>query len=306
MIVCIGEVLVDMIGKTEGGSLLFERNAGGAPFNVACAAKKMGAKCGFTGCVGDDLFGNYLLEFAKTRDFDYLDILSDKDHNTTLALVQLDEHGDRSFCFNRKHTADYQITEAQIENAVHNADTVVLGTLMLSEREGIAVADRVVELVKKQKKRLCVDVNFREDIFKGRDPKPVYEKYIALADVLKFSEEELRMFVKGDSLEDRLKKIAGKEKLVCVTLGAKGCAYCHRGRIQFLETVPVRTVDTTGAGDAFFGCLLAGLDGRGLDRMSPTDLKECFVRANICGALTTTRRGAIAALPEREEVLNKK
>ncbi len=305
MIVCIGEILVDMIGKTDGGALLFERNAGGAPFNVACSAKKMGANCGFTGCVGDDLFGNYLLEFAKARGFDYLDVRRDDDHNTTLALVQLDEHGDRSFCFNRKHTADYQITKDQIEKAVCNADTVVLGTLMLSEQEGIEAADLIVELTKKQGKRLCVDVNFREDIFKGRDPKPVYEKYIAAADILKFSEEELGMFVQGETLSGRLKTIAGESKLVCVTLGAKGCAYCYRGEIVCLDTVSVKTVDTTGAGDAFFGCLLAQLDGKEIESMSQSDLKECFMHANLCGALTTTRRGAIAALPQGDEVFGK-
>ncbi len=302
MIINIGEILIDLIGKQEGEEISFQRFAGGAPFNVVCAAKKMGAKCGFVGCVGDDLFGRYLLEFADKRALDYLDIRLDEGHNTTLALVQLDAHGDRSFCFNRKQTADYQIMKTQIEKAVNIADTVVLGTLMLSEREGVEAADCVVELVKKQGKRLCVDVNFREDIFKGRDPKPVYAKYIAAADVLKFSEEELEMFVDGDSLSDRLKKIAGKEKLVCVTLGKKGCAYTYKGMTARLDTLAVPTVDTTGAGDAFFGCLLAQLDGKDFDRLTENDLREIFNRANVCGALTTTRRGAIAALPNRNEV----
>ncbi len=302
MIVNIGEILVDLIGKSEGEELSFQRFAGGAPFNVVCAAKKMGAQCGFAGCVGNDLFGNYLLQFAKERKLDYLDIRSDDEHNTTVALVQLDEHGDRSFCFNRKHTADYQITKTQIENAVKIADTVVLGTLMLSEKEGVAAADQVVALAKKQGKRLCLDVNYRDDIFKGRDPKPVYAKYIAAADVLKFSEEELEMFVEGKALSERLQKIAGMEKLVCVTLGAKGCAYSYRGETAFLDTLPVKTVDTTGAGDAFFGCLLAQLDQKDFDRLNREELHAIFARANACGALTTTRRGAIAALPERNEV----
>ena len=302
MIVTIGEILVDLIGTQEGEALSFQRFAGGAPFNVVCAAKKMGGECGFVGCVGNDLFGNYLLNFAKEQALDYLDIRLDEDHNTTIALVQLDEHGDRSFCFHRKHTADYQITKTQIENGVKIADTVVLGTLMLSEKKGIEAADCVLELVKKYDKRLCLDVNYREDVFKGRDPKSVYAKYIAAANVLKFSEEELERFVEGDSLFDRLKKTAGENKLVCVSLGRKGCAYAYQGTTAILDTIEVKTVDTTGAGDAFFGCLLAQLDGKDFDRFTANDLRELFHRANICGALTTTRRGAIAALPERNEV----
>lgn len=302
MIVNIGEILVDLIGKQEGDGVAFQQYAGGAPFNAVCSAKKMGAKCGFVGCVGNDLFGEYLLDFAKERGLDYLDILSDDDHNTTVALVQLDEYGDRNFCFYRKHTADYRITKAQIGKAVKLADTVVLGTLMLSEKKGIEAADYVVELVKKYGKRLCIDVNYREDIFKGRDPKPVYAKYLMAADVLKFSEEELELLVDGDTFSERLKKIAGERKLVCVTLGRKGCAYAYKGATAVLSTIDVKAVDTTGAGDAFFGCLLAQLDGKDFDRFTAADFDEIFNRANICGALTTTSRGAIAALPERNEV----
>ena len=121
--------------------------------------------------------------------------------------------------------------------------------------------------------------------------------------MLKFSEEELEMFAKGATISERLKKMAGEKKLVCVTLGKTGCAYAYKGITAALATIDVKAVDTTGAGDAFFGCLLAQIDGKDLDRLTKEVWNTIFARANICGALTTTRRGAIVAFPEKNELL---
>lgn len=302
MLVCIGEILIDLIGESDGNSVLFKRFAGGAPFNVACAAKRMGGNVGFVGNVGNDLFGRFLSEFAGERGFDYLDVALDERHNTTLAVVQLDETGERKFCFIRKNAADYFITKRQAENAVKRADTVCLGTLMLSEPQGEELADYTVKLAKEQGKRLCIDVNYREDIYGENNPVPIYKKYIEAADVVKFSEDELAMFADGETLEDRMIKIAGKNKLVCVTLGKDGSAFAYKGEVRKVGSIKVKTVDTTGAGDAFYGCLLAQIDGKDLSALEMSELEKMFYAANKCGAIATTKRGAIDALPERGEV----
>lgn len=302
MIVCIGEILVDMIGETRDGALLYRRCAGGAPFNVACAAKKTGAESGFTGRAGDDLFGRYLRDYAQNVGFDYLDVKLDSDAGTTLAVVQLDETGERSFCFCRKHTADYKIDAEQVQRAVSAASSVCLGTLMLSEEEGRKTADLIVSLAKRQKKRLCLDVNYREDIFKNKAAAAsLYRKYIGAADIVKFSEEELAMFYEG-TFEERLSAAAEGDKLVCVTLGARGCAYAYRGKIGYAESVPVQVVDTTGAGDAFFGCLLGQLDLCDIQGLSSKQLESIMKRANLCGALTTCGLGAIDPIPSKEKL----
>lgn len=118
MILCIGEILADMIGTVKDGSLWYERKAGGAPFNVACAAKKFGAEVKFAGSVGNDLIGDFLINFADARKLDGVLIERDNNRNTTLAFVELDENGERSFCFYRKNTADYNLpslSENQID-----------------------------------------------------------------------------------------------------------------------------------------------------------------------------------------------
>lgn len=304
MLVCIGEILIDLIGESDGNGVAFRRFVGGAPFNVACAAKNMGGKVGFAGNVGNDLFGKFLAEFANDRGFEYADVSVDNEHNTTLAVVQLDETGERKFCFIRKNAADYFITKKQVEKAVKTADTICLGTLMLSEPQGIEIADYTVELAKTYGKRLCIDVNYRDDIYGDKNPVPIYKKYIEAADVVKFSEDELAMFAKGNTLEDKMLSMAGKDKLVCVTLGKDGSAFAYNGEVRRVGSIKVKTVDTTGAGDAFYGCLLAQIDGKALAKLTMTEIEKMFYAANKCGAIATTKRGAIDALPTFGEVFD--
>ena len=169
MVISIGEILVDLFGRTAEDGVSFKQCAGGAPFNVACAASKAGYKSGFVGRVGEDLFGKYLKGYAEGIGFDYLDVAEDKNANTTLAIVSLDEFGERSFCFYRKNTADYRIDEAQVKSAVNHAEIVHLGTLMLGTDEGVAIADYTVAEAKAQGKVLSLDVNYRDDIFAGKN-----------------------------------------------------------------------------------------------------------------------------------------
>ena len=189
-----------------------------------------------------------------------------------------------------------------MKSAVNHAQIVHLGTLMLGTDEGVAIADYTVAEAKAQGKVLSLDVNYRDDIFAGKNAVEIYRKYVEAADIVKFSEEELDMFATGDTFEQKIKSVAGG-KLVCVTLGANGSAYCYNGgSVVTVGTVKVKPVDTTGAGDAFFGCLLGQLAGRDVSTIKEDELKVIFARANICGGLTTTGYGAVDPIPTAEVI----
>lgn len=295
MILCVGEILADMIGKIENGVFSYERRAGGAPFNVACGVKKFGVKSTFLGTVGDDLIGKFLYDFAKEH-VDEAYVRLDRAHNTTLAFVELDERGDRSFCFYRKDTADTYL-EAVPPSLLERANIVHIGSLMLSEKRG---AEYAVDLAKKAHeagKLVSFDVNYREDIFPDRNAAVALCKTMSEeADIIKFSENEEATFGHG-----YIQNALG-EKLVCVTLGERGCKWLYRGKSNTLPTIPVKTVDTTGAGDAFYAGALSRLDGLPKAEWTGENLNRVFAFANVCGALTTRSRGAIDALPSLEEV----
>ena len=275
MVLCIGEILADMICERRIEGIFYKRCLGGAPFNVACAIKKCGGEVAFYGKVGDDSIGRALVTTAQKCNLDYLNISTDFDRNTTLAFVDLDENGDRSFTFYRKNTADFHLLLDEVRDMIAKANIVHLGSLMLNEEEGRAFADGVYREAKRQGKKFSFDVNFREDIFRDRAAAiEIYRKY-----------------------EDALKDIASDGKLAVLTLGKDGAMYCYEGKCERIETIPLKPIDTTGAGDAFYGALLSKLDRNGFENLD----KSVFF-ANVCGSITTTRKGSAEAVPSLEEI----
>ena len=302
MILCIGEILADMIGKEENGVMSFERYAGGAPFNVCVGINNLGAKVGFIGSVGDDLIGHFLLDFASRQNLAYTDINLDKDHNTTLAFVANSKDGERSFCFNRKNTADYFIKEESLDK-IKDSNMVVLGSLMLSTKEGVKTADKVVELAKKYNKILCFDVNYRFDIYESKEEAiKVSLKYVKEANIVKFSEEEVSLLSGISDIDSGIKKITSDDQLVLVTLGKNGSRFYFKGMKEDIPTIDIKPVDTTGAGDAFYAGVLAFLDGKDINTLSKDELVEILKKANICGAMACTKKGAMSSLPTNVEL----
>lgn len=298
MILCIGELLADMICERREDGVYYKRCVGGAPFNVACAAQKCGGSVGFLGNVGEDNIGRALSVYAQQKGFAYLHVGQDTRHNTTLAFVDLDENGERSFTFYRKHTADYYFDRARAEEAIAQADIVHLGSLMLSEEEGRAFAAYVMRRTKESGKLFSFDVNFREDVFPDKDAAvAVYRPYVEGADILKLSEDELPLFATGKDREAQMRSLASENNLVVVTLGKHGAAYCRNGAFCTVPSNTMKAVDTTGAGDAFWGALLSRIDENGF-----RDLEKSVWFANVCGAITTTRRGSAEAVPSLEEI----
>ncbi len=297
MILSIGEILADMIGKTVSTQTgetetTFSRYPGGAPFNVACNLASLGAKVGFCGRVGDDLVGSFLGDFAAGCGFDALALQVDPDRNTTLAFVELDANGERSFCFYRKGTADYFIDTTEIESLIADSDIIHLGSLMLSESEGRAVADRIVALVRKHKKKLSFDINYRDDIFGSTEQAvAIYKQYAAEADIVKYSEEEAVLFTDTSSVDEAISALRASHALNFVTLGKRGSLCIWQGVTYRMPSVEVTCVDTTGSGDAFLAGALSMLDGAA--EYTPDVLERALRVGNICGAITATGYGAI-------------
>lgn len=295
MILCIGEILADMIGIKSESGVCYERKAGGAPFNVACAAKKLGAEVKFYGAVGDDLIGRFLIDFARARGVGE-NIATNKQFNTTLAFVELDENGERSFCFYRKNTADIHLPYIP-DSELKAADTVHIGSLMLSEQIGIDYAVELIDRAHAFGKTVSFDVNFRTDLFKDTDSAiSAYKTVLELADIVKFSDDEIGIFT-DEYVSEKL-----GDKFVCVTLGARGSEWRFCGKTHTAPTISVKPVDTTGAGDAFYGGVLACLDGKSLTDMTDEELCAALKFGNVCGALNTLGHGAIDALPDKNTV----
>ena len=291
MIISIGEILADMVGERIDGTMTFKSFCGGAPFNVAVNAKNAGAKVGFIGCVGKDPIGKFLTLEAGKASLDSLEIQVDNKRNTTLAFVTLTD-GERDFSFYRNDTADYNIDIDSVDfNNYNELNIVHLGSLMLSEENGKVLAQKIVAKTKSINKKLSFDLNFRKDIYKDfADAVNSYKPFVEQADIIKFSDDELRDYTGKDDIIEGIESIYKKDTLIVLTLGSKGSMYYLNGKYGLVETVKVKPIDTTGAGDAFFGTFLANIEN---EEWTEENIKNALVKANKAGAETTQFLGAI-------------
>ena len=295
MLLCIGEILADMIGEEKNGITTYERKAGGAPFNVACALKKFGRDVKFVGSVGDDLIGQFLIKYAKDFGMDTAYIHQNTERNTTLAFVELNEEGERSFCFYRKSTADYAMPNVSDE-LIKSTDIVCIGSLMLADEDCVKYALEIINRAHAFGKTVAFDVNYRTDIFRDTESAvKTYKKILAQADIVKFSEDEVETFTQDyvNSLND---------KLVLITLGKEGSEWRYKGKTNKVPAITVKPIDTTGAGDAFFAGALSVLDKNAGVPLTEQLLNDSLRFGNIAGALNTLGRGAIDNLPDLDDI----
>ncbi len=292
MILSIGEILLDMIGEEGEDGIVFDSHAGGAPLNVAAQIAKLGGDACFIGAIGDDIPGKYLQKYLRTLSLKDYRLEKIKGRNTTLAFVKL-ENGERDFAFYRENTADYLLPVLE-DDFLKNFNIVHIGSLMLSKDEGY---DYALYLAKQAKKMGCLvsfDVNFRKDIYSSVDEAIKRSKdIIDLADFVKLSDDEIAIFG-----EDYFSSLPSNHR-VFVTKGKKGSAYYHKNDVVEASTFIVDPIDTTGAGDAFYGALLSQLD----KNINPTldEIKEMLTLGNACGAIATLGKGAISPLASLEE-----
>lgn len=291
MILSVGEILVDMIAEVKNDNLSYLRKAGGAPFNVACGINKLGGKVAFVGAVGDDIPGRFLVDFAKKQKLDGLQLAIDESRNTTLAFVDIDEFGERSFGFSRRNTADYHLPLVS-EELFNKASIIHIGSLMLSTENGYKYALDLIKKAQAAKKLISFDVNYRTDIFSNENEAIFrYKSIIENVNILKLSSDEVSIFK-----EDYVNEIS-KSCLVCITLGPDGSKYLYDDLQGFVKTIKVKPIDTTGAGDAFYAGVLSKLDGLARDKWTKEVLESAFFFGNICGALNTQGLGAIDHFP---------
>ena len=309
-IFCIGELLIDFVAENQGSDLrkasVFTKKAGGAPANVACAISRLGGNSAFIGCIGDDPFGNYLEEILIGNNVDTLH-LQKSDTFTTLAFVSIAENGERDFVFSRGADRELKyLPKIKSEfkgNMLHlGAATALLGG-PLESAYGHYFFDGLTE-----RAFISFDPNFRQDLWKRRESSFVKKcvPFVEKSHLCKFSLEEARLLSGKEDLSEACGVLhdLGTEAIV-ITLGSEGTFLSTGTRTGIIPSIAVQPVDTTGAGDSFIGCmlyLLSSLEDPAEVTGNYEFLMEMVRKANAAGALTTTKFGAIPALPTQEEL----
>ncbi len=309
---CIGELLIDFVAEKQGSDLSkaidFTKKAGGAPANVACAISKLGGNGSFIGTVGKDPFGTFLLDVLKDNGVN-ISFAQRTETFTTLAFVSLAEDGERDFVFSRgadrELRYDSKISGLFKNSIVHFGAATAMLEGSLEETYQHYFDDAI-----NQKAFISFDPNFRIDLWKGNEATFIEKciPFIEKSNLCKFSAEEAQLISGKSDLKDCCDYFHQMgAQIITITLGGEGTLLSTPALKRTIGSIDVRPVDTTGAGDAFIGCLLRQVSTleNPHDIVKNYDQIIDFVKiANKAGAITTTGFGAIPSLPSFEEIFD--
>lgn len=308
-VIALGELLIDftMNGQSEQGNNMFEACPGGAPCNVLALLNKMGKKTAFIGKVGKDQFGALLRDTITEAGIDASNLMVDENVNTTLAFVHTFPDGDREFSFYRNPGADMMLTADEVNpEVVKDTKVFHFGTLSMTH-EGVREATKkAVETAKANGCLVSFDPNLRPPLWSSLDlAKEQMEYGFGKCDILKISDNEIQ-FVSGK--EDYDEGIAYLQEtynipLILLTMGKDGSRAYYKGMRVERPGFSVKAIETTGAGDTFCGSSLNYLLDHDFENLTEEQLGEMLTFANAAAALVTTKKGAIKAMPVKEEVL---
>ena len=308
-VIALGELLIDftMNGQSEQGNNMFEACPGGAPCNVLALLNKMGKKTAFIGKVGKDQFGALLRDTITEAGIDASNLMVDENVNTTLAFVHTFPDGDREFSFYRNPGADMMLTADEVNpEVVKDTKVFHFGTLSMTH-EGVREATKKpVETAKANGCLVSFDPNLRPPLWSSLDlAKEQMEYGFGKCDILKISDNEIQ-FVSGK--EDYDEGIAYLQEtynipLILLTMGKDGSRAYYKGMRVERPGFSVKAIETTGAGDTFCGSSLNYLVDHDFENLTEEQLGEMLTFANAAAALVTTKKGAIKAMPVKEEVL---
>ena len=308
-VIALGELLIDftMNGQSEQGNNMFEACPGGAPCNVLALLNKMGKKTAFIGKVGKDQFGAILRDTITEAGIDASNLMVDENVNTTLAFVHTFPDGDREFSFYRNPGADMMLTADEVNpEVVKDTKVFHFGTLSMTH-EGVREATKkAVETAKANGCLVSFDPNLRPPLWSSLElAKEQMEYGFGKCDIMKISDNEIQ-FVSGK--EDYDEGIAYLQEtynipLILLTMGKDGSRAYYKGKRVERPGFSVKAIETTGAGDTFCGSSLNYLVDHDFENLTEEQLGEMLTFANAAAALVTTKKGAIKAMPVKEEVL---
>lgn len=307
----IGELLIDFQSVGTGSlkeTSQFVKNAGGAPANVCVQAVKLGQNAVYLTQVGNDGFGEFLIDTLKGEGVDVTYIKKTDKYDTSLAFVSFKEGGEREFSFFRSAAADLYFTPDDFKKvAFMQDDYLEFGSVALKTKTAKDTHISLIERARAAGATICFDPNLRFNLWEDKNElKEVVLQFSEYADVIKVGEDEIE-FITGLTGEAAAKSLfTGTLKVLLVTNGGKGAKiYLADGRKFSCDGFKVKAVDTTGAGDSFFGGFIAGMMENGVTAANALNFggyDGLLSFACKCGAFTTTGFGAIPAMGNKQTI----
>lgn len=308
-VTALGELLIDFTenGVSGQGNPLFEANPGGAPCNVLAMLTKLGHKTAFIGKVGDDFFGKQLKEAIEEVGIDSTGLCMDKEIHTTLAMVHTYPDGDRDFSFYRNPGADMMLKESEVkEELIKESKLFHFGTLSMTHEDVRKATKKAIQIAEDAGNIISFDPNLREPLWNSLDEAKEQILYgLSHCHILKISDNEIQWLTGQEDYTDGVKWILERYQipLILVSMGKEGSRAYYGGKmVEVKPFIQKNTIETTGAGDTFCGCVLHYICEHGLDNLTEENLFEMLQFANAAASIITTRKGALRVMPEEKEI----
>ncbi|MFB9983400.1 carbohydrate kinase [Mesorhizobium kowhaii] len=298
MILCCGEALIDMLPRTTtNGEPAFAPYVGGAVFNTAIALGRLGAPAGFFSGLSSDLFGGQFRDALGASK-----VSSTYAHTsprpTTLAFVKLD-NGQATYTFYDENTAGRMLTIDDLPQLGNEIEAMLFGAIsLISEPAGSAYEEFMRR--EHESRVMMLDPNIRPNFIpdKAKHLRRI-RAMMAMADIVKLSDEDLNWFGEAGSHEDVIRNWLDRgPKLIVVTRGSEGAIGYTKEHTVTVMTEKVKVVDTVGAGDTFNAGILASLQEQGLltktaiAGLSQDAISKALALGNKAAAVTVSRAGA--------------
>lgn len=308
-VTALGELLIDFTenGKSSQGNPLFEANPGGAPCNVLAMLAKLGHKTAFIGKVGNDFFGEQLRTAIKEAGIDDTGLCTDEKIHTTLAMVHTYPDGDRDFSFYRNPGADMMLNKAEIrEDILKDTKIFHFGTLSMTH-EGVREATKAaIHIAEEAGAVISFDPNLRPPLWESLDEAREQVLYsLGHCQILKISDNEIQWLTGEEDYTAGVNWILERYQipLILVSMGKEGSrAYYNEMMVEVKPFLQENTIETTGAGDTFCGCVLHYVCEHGINGLKEENLAEMLTFANAAASIITTRKGALRVMPEEKEI----
>ena len=308
-VVALGELLIDFTtnGTSAQGNPVLEANPGGAPCNVLALLAKMGRSVGFIGKVGQDAFGSQLEAALQETGISTEGLKKDPKIHTTLAVIQTMADGDRDFSFYRNPGADLMLTEDELDaDMIRNAKVFHFGSLSLTDEPARTATQKAIALAEEAGVLRSYDPNLREPLWESLDAAKEQILWgMEHCDILKISDNEIQWLSGEEDFDKAVAWLRNKYpaiQLIFLTLGKDGSRAFY-GDVEAQEPgFRLNTIETTGAGDTFFGSMLHQLLEKPFGGYTAEDLSRMLRFSNAAAALITTRKGALRVMPSLAEI----
>ena len=308
-VVALGELLIDLTqdGTSTQGNPVLEANPGGAPCNVLALLSKLGHKTAFIGKVGRDGFGSQLKDALVETGISTQGLCWDEQVHTTLAVVHTFADGDRDFSFYRNPGADMNLRAEEVNlELIAQASIFHFGTLSMTDEPVRSATYRAIAYAEQCGVLRSFDPNLRPPLWRTLEEAREQVLYgLAHCDILKISDNEIQWLTGLEDYDQGIRWIQQRFpgiRLMLLSMGREGSrAYCGSAAAQ-AGGFAVDTIETTGAGDTFFGAILHQVLCRGLGDYTQAELEQMLTFANAAAALVTTRKGALRVMPALQDI----